>query len=118
MILMVGDMNAQMTKAHEGVTGNVVLRTDRNGMTARKAQASERLHDFVESAGMWTASTGQEAWQGAIRKAGTWRLPGTFDGRVRMVQLDYTFVTPALKRRVMNVENRWGPCQSTKTRSS
>eukprot|EP01043_Picozoa_sp_COSAG02_P004089 COSAG02_NODE_104_length_36421_cov_132.465420_19_plen_98_part_00 len=56
-------------------------------MTARKAQASERLHDFVESAGMWTASTGQEAWQGAIRKAGTWRLPGTFDGRVRMVQL-------------------------------
>ena len=109
-ILLTGDFNAQMIRSQTGVTGAEVMKDSREGMTTRKALASERLHKFAESARLWAVSTSGQAQQRRAADRGTWRLPGVNDkGEIILVQIDYTFTNKALKDQVLKVHNRWGP---------
>ena len=79
-------------------------------MSSRKRKASEQLHEFAEKCGLQAVSTFQVAKGGRRGHAATWRLPGIgADGRIKMVQLDYTFCNARALRLFTRVRNHWFP---------
>ena len=82
-------------------------------MNERKTAASRRLHHWAAANHLVAVSTTNVARGRTRGHAATWQLrqPG-LDGKVKRVQLDYTFANASMRRMVTKVTNRWFPGQA------
>ena len=110
IFIVLGDFNAQLIRNQKGQTGKFCLRENQDAMTAQKARASRRLHEFLRDTALYAISTDEHKFSGKKRgRAATWRRPGVgTDGRAKFVQLDYTFGCKQATKLVVTIKNDWG----------
>ena len=74
IFIVLGDFNAQLIRNQKGQTGKFCLRENQDAMTAQKARASRRLHEFLRDTALYAISTDEHKFSGKKRgRAATWR---------------------------------------------